>query len=227
MRHDFDLDDLLANTGTCHFALPRFADADKATFVFHKNIDHITWGFLSVLSKSPVTLAQTQAILNGQAVENLSIEALLQVKQYGEAAKELIRQLQTRTFDINISNVLRLHALVTGRDHCFDPIDDIDDEGLVLLKERFTDTKDRAIALFAYMARKRLFEKGNLRTASLMMNGCLMQAGFWPITIPQHHSPEFRALLQAYVDTGDATPVRIFFSRIVPELYPDPGITIE
>ena len=74
--------------GCFDFQIPRFDEAEKAVFVFKKNLAEITWNCMRTLENNPSTLPQTQTILKGQSVSGLSINDLLQVKNYGDGAKE-------------------------------------------------------------------------------------------------------------------------------------------
>ena len=65
------------------FQIPYFGDTEKVVFVFKKNLAEITWNCMSTLENNPSTLPQTQTILKGQSVSGLSIDDLLQVKNYG------------------------------------------------------------------------------------------------------------------------------------------------
>ena len=64
------------------FQIPYFGDTEKVVFVFKKNLAEITWNCMSTLENNPSTLPQTQTILKGQSVSGLSIDDLLQVKNY-------------------------------------------------------------------------------------------------------------------------------------------------
>ena len=80
------------NKGSFDFNIPFIADSKKATMIFKKNLASITWNCMSTLEKNPTTLPQTQTILKGQSVSGVSIFDLMQVKNYGDGAKELVRQ---------------------------------------------------------------------------------------------------------------------------------------
>lgn len=73
------------------------------------------------------------------------------------------------------------------------------------------------------MARTQFFFDGNKRTASLMMNGCLMLNGYWPITVLNRESVEFYEKLGQFYETGNADNMMAFFARTVKTQYPDPS----
>ena len=82
--------------GRVGFDLSSVAEGEKSLFVFQKNLPAITWNWMRTLEQNPATLPQTQTILKGQSVAGLSIDDLLQVKHYGDGAKELIRLLREK-----------------------------------------------------------------------------------------------------------------------------------
>ncbi len=55
--------------------------------------------------------------------------------------------------------------------------------GFNYLTKEIKSPAERAIATFLFMARTQPFYDANKRTASLMMNGCLMKDGYFPITV--------------------------------------------
>ena len=76
------------------------------------------------------------------------------------------------------------------------------------------------MALFLFMSRSQFFCDANLRTSSLMMNGCLMQNGYWPITVFNRDSEEFHEKLGRFYETGNANEMMDFFARMMVDIYP-------
>ena len=87
------------------------------------------------------------------------------------------------------------------------------------LNTEVKDPKEQAIAVFLFMARSQFFFDANKRTATLMMNGCLMLNGYWPITVLNQESTEFHQRLGQFYETGDANEMMAFFARSVKKLY--------
>lgn len=98
------------------FQIPYFGDTEKVVFVFKKNLAKITWNCMSTLENNPSTLPQTQTILKGQSVSGLSIDDLLQVKNYGDGSRELIRLLLNKEFDLTEQCACAIHRLVGFKD---------------------------------------------------------------------------------------------------------------
>ena len=241
MEHEF-LNGMFWDLGCFDFQIPRFDEAEIAVFVFKKNLAEITWNCMRTLENNPSTLPQTQTILKGQSVSGLSINDLLQVKNYGDGAKELVRLLLSGEFDLSKQCACSIHRFVGFKDALewgmfrytdigihgvdyrppsSDSLNTIADQGFEFLQTRVADPKERAVALFLFMSRSQFFFDANKRTASLMMNGCLMQNGYWPITVLNRDSEEFHDKLGRFYETGDANEMMAFFARIVKDLYPE------
>lgn len=211
------------------FRIPYFGDTAKAVYVFKANLEEITWHFLRTLENNPSTLPQTATILNGQSVSGISIDDLLQVKNYGDGAKELIRLLRAGEFDLTEQCACAIHRFVGRTDAregdvnlispTFGSLSTLAKEGFEFLKTKVVDPKERAVALFLFMARSRFFFDANKRTSSLMMNGCLMQNGYWPITVLNRDSEEFHEKLGRFYETGNANEMMDFFARMVVDIY--------
>lgn len=69
---------------------------------------------------------------------------------------------------------------------------------------------ERAVAYFCMGARRQFYFDGNKRTARLMMNGQLMQAGFDAISIPFNRRLEFNQHLIVLYKDAEATPLMRF-----------------
>ncbi len=76
--------------------------------------------------------------------------------------------------------------------------------GFNFLQHEVANPVERAIGVFLFMARNQPFYDANKRTASLMMNGCLMVNGYFPITVLNQNSEEFHRELGCF--TNPVTP---------------------
>ena len=226
--------------GAFDFDIPFIGDTEKATYIFNQNLVDITWNCLRTLEQNPSTLPQTRTILNGKSVDGLDVNDLLQIKNYGDGAKELVRLLRAGKFRVAIESACDLHRFVGYKDalewgtlrnlntgiHDFEYVPPSYEELPMLAKNGFEflntevkDPKEQAIAVFLFMARSQFFFDANKRTASLMMNGCLMLNGYWPITVLNQESTEFHQRLGQFYETGDANEMMAFFARSVKKLY--------
>ena len=226
--------------GACDFEIPFIGDTEKATYIFTQNLVDITWNCMRTLEQNPSTLPQTRTILNGKSVEGLDVNDLLQVKNYGDGAKELVRLLRAGNFAINIETASALHRYVGYKDALewgvlrnlntgihdveyvppsFEKLPALAESGFKFLTTEVKNPKEQAIAVFLFMARTQFFFDANKRTASLMMNGSLMLNGYWPIMVLNQESVEFHEKLGRFYETGDADEMMAFFFFIVKKLY--------
>ena len=67
------------------------------------------------------------------------------------------------------------------------------------------DVHERAVATFLFGALNQFFFDGNKRTARLMMNGQLLQAGFDAISIPARRKEDFNREMIHFYDSRDGT----------------------
>lgn len=226
--------------GAFDFDIPFIGDTEKATYIFNQNLVDITWNCMRTLEQNPSTLPQTRTILNGKSVEGLDVNDLLQVKNYGDGAKELVRLLRAGEFSIDIETASALHRYVGYKDALewgtlrnlntgihdveyvppsFEKLPMLAKDGFDFLTSEVRDPKEQAIAVFLFMARTQFFFDANKRTASLMMNGCLMLNGYWPITVLNQESVEFHQKLGQFYETGNANDMMAFFEKSVKNIY--------
>ena len=227
---------------TCNqdFQIPYIGDTKKASFIFRKNLASITWNCMASLERNPTTLPQTQTILKGQSVGGVSIFDLMQVKNYGDGAKELLRLLENNQFRLDLKTACAIHQFVGkedalewgvvrnmsvgigGVEYCPPPahqLDEIATTGFSYLENEIKDPRERAVATFLFMSRNQFFFDANKRTASLMMNGVLMKNGYWPIMILNKDSEKFHKLLGQFYESGNANNMMKFFSHSVEKMY--------
>ena len=211
----------------------------NSIFFFNQNLPVITWNWLKILEKNPCSLPQTKAILDGQSIEGLDVIDFLQVKNYGIGAQELVRLLREGEFRVDIESASALHRYVGYKDALewgtlrnlntgihdveyeppsFERLPMLAKDGFEFLTSEVRDPKEQAIALFLFMARTQFFFDANKRTASLMMNGCLMLNGYWPITVLNQESVEFHQKLGQFYETGNANDMMAFFEKSVKSL---------
>ena len=245
LRSDFEiLNGMHWSIGKFDFDIPFIGDTEKATYIFNQNLVDITWNCMRTLEQNPSTLSQTRIILNGKSVEGLDVNDLLQVKNYGDGARELIRLLRSGEFAVDIESACALHRLVGYKDALewgtlrnlntgihdveyvppsFERLPLLAKEGFKFLTSEVKNPKEQAIAVFLFMARTQFFFDANKRTASLMMNGCLMLNGYWPIMVLNQESVEFHQKLGQFSESGNADEMMAFFAKSVKKLYLQSG----
>ncbi len=226
-------------------AIPFFGNPERCVAVFNQNLAAITWNCMSTLEDNPATLPQTETILEGQTVGGLSFHELLQIKNYGDAAKVLGDLIRKNQFALDKKTACFLHKY-TGKEDaltwgefrsgfvavqgikreppCYEQLDSLANEGFAFLNQEISNPKERAIAVFLFMARSQFFYDANKRNASLMMNGVLMSHGYLPITFLNRNSEVFHAKLKEFYETGNADPLFSFFSDLVRGIYSVPNL---
>ena len=241
LKKDFEtLNGMHWSIGAFDFDIPFIGDTEKATYIFNQNLVDITWNCMRTLEQNPSTLPQTRTILNGKSVDGLDVNDLLQVKNYGDGARELVRLLREGEFGVNIGTACALHRFVGFKDALewgtlrnlntgihdveyvppsFEKLPSLAEKGFEFLTSEVKDPKEQAVAVFLFMARTQFFFDANKRTASLMMNGCLMLNGYWPITVLNQESVEFHQKLGQFYESGNADEMMAFFEKTVKKLY--------
>lgn len=233
------LNGIFWDLGNYAFRLPFVGDPKKSCAIFRKNIVEITWNSMRSLENNPTTLPQTATILAGQAVGGISIFDLMQVKNYGDGAKALANLILSDKFNLSVSVTCHLHNYVGKEDALewgvirsrdvsllnisFVPptkdLENIIQNGFQFLQHEVANPVERAIGVFLFMARNQPFYDATKRTASLMMNGCLMANGYFPITVLNQNSEEFHRELGLFYESGDANNMFKFFQKTIQELY--------
>lgn len=98
-------------------------------------------------------------------------------------------------------------------------LENIIQNGFHFLQHEVANPVERAIGVFLFMTRNQPFYDANKRTASLMMNGCLMANGYSPITVLNQNSEEFHRELGSFYESGNANNMFRFFQKTIQELY--------
>ena len=198
--------------------LPHENKPGLALFMFKKNMAGIVWNSLGVFENNPSTLPQTETILQGQSVGGISINELGQIKRFGDGAVKLAASVKSGDFRLDMEFAKQLHAII-GQDEA-NELPALAENGFSFLREQITNPVERAIATFLFMSRTQFFFDCNKRTASLMMNGTLFSAGYYPITVLKETTEEFNEKLRAFYNSGDGTEMFRYFGSVCTTLYP-------
>ena len=200
-------------------------DRDDAVFLLERNKKEFVWNTLTNFEGIPITLAQTEIILDGTSVSNVSISDLLKVKRFGDAVEGMISLIHNDGFAVNKQTVCALHSAI-GKDEIrhdrgmfrtrevglnrvnYKPrdslkLDDLWNEGCRIVNG-IGNTLEKACAMFLFMSRSQFFEDCNKRTALLMANGILINGGLQPFLIPRSDRERFLSTLTDFYETGFA-----------------------
>lgn len=217
----------------------------SAALVLERHLALFASSWMRTLEASPVTLAQTEAILAGGPVEGVDPFDRLQMRNFLEAAEFLIKHVRAGRFRLDLPFACSLHARaaredalawgvlrsgdVTHRGIGFRPPAAADlprvwAEGVAPLGRDEADPRETAARIFLLMARSQFFYDANKRTAALMMNGFLMSRGLSPVIMPASESARFHRELGDYYESGDpARMLRLLAAcmRTLPAASPD------
>ncbi|MCL1848559.1 MAG: Fic family protein [Clostridiales bacterium] len=194
-------------------------------FVAKRNIVDYIWKSAR-LEGLAVTYPDTDAIFNGMSVANVPVVDIIAVNNLKYAWQFLLDNLE---YVIDYPYICHIHQLVGGdtliRDAGFPrkiPVriggtswqPDMPIEAQI--KEQLKDIlsiespTERAIMLTLYLMRKQIFLDGNKRTAMLAGNQIMIASGCGILSVPIEHQQDFRNLLLAYYESGNADALRRF-----------------
>lgn len=202
----------------------RVADTAEAVFLLRKNKKDMVWNTLRNFEGIPITLPQTEVILNGFSVADLSVRDLLKVKHFGDAVDGLCNLVEQGAFALEKSVICALHS-AAAKDEVRDrgmfrrrnvalnrvsyappdalQLDSKWVEGLDVISS-LANPLERACVTFLFMARTQFFEDCNKRTALLTLNGLLMAEGLRPFFMPQSDQAKFILTLSTFYESGMA-----------------------
>ena len=208
-----ELDGVIWDLNELSFETPFPSDRGKSCSFFLQSLATFTWNTLRSFEDNPATLTQTTSILAGLIQEDkfeLSTSTACHLHNY--VGKE-----DALEWGIIRSRVVSLHNI------SFVPptkdLENIIQNGFHFLQHEVANPVERAIGVFLFMTRNQPFYDANKRTASLMMNGCLMANGYSPITVLNQNSEEFHRELGSFYESGNANKMFRFFQKTIQELY--------
>lgn len=222
-----ELDGVIWDLNELSFETPFPSDRGKSCSFFLQSLATFTWNTLRSFEDNPATLTQTTSILAGHSVTEIFD---LQQIEFAESADK---------FELSTSTACHLHNYVGKEDALewgvirsrvvslhnisFVPptkdLENIIQNGFHFLQHEVANPVERAIGVFLFMTRNQPFYDANKRTASLMMNGCLMANGYSPITVLNQNSEEFHRELGSFYESGNANNMFRFFQKTIQELY--------
>ena len=208
-----ELDGVIWDLNELSFETPFPSDRGKSCSFFLQSLATFTWNTLRSFEDNPATLTQTTSILAGLIQEDkfeLSTSTACHLHNY--VGKE-----DALEWGIIRSRVVSLHNI-----SFVPPTKDLKGQnknGFHFLQHEVANPVERAIGVFLFMTRHQPFYDANKRTASLMMNGCLMANGYSPITVLNQNSEEFHRELGSFYESGNANNMFRFFQKTIQELY--------
>lgn len=217
------------------------SNSKMAAFILKKNLAHYVYNTLTLLENNPSTLPQTELILEGYSVQGLSIDDLLQVKHFGDAAKSIIQKIETNSFNESLDTLREIHSLVAKekalewgifRKHQVhiggceyippspNEINEILEKGISEINQ-INNALERGIKAFAFFSKTQPFYDGNKRTAILYMNGVLLKNGFYPLFVPINLKNELNISIHQLYDNNLILPLVETFKKSCEVLWPE------
>lgn len=220
------LDDINAYT----FKTP----ARAARFLW-KNKNHFIWNIMSCFEGITISLPDTETVLNGFAVENVSLRDLLKIRAYGRALESLCLDVRDNIFSPDRYALIELHK-IAAREEIEDielghfRREDVRFRNVSWTPPKFIDLKyywpqveryifdcenpvENGFVIFLALARIQFFTDVNKRTAMLFANGYLMSKCIAPFLIPNEEKINFSKLLASYYENGKADDILRFLGQ--------------
>ena len=215
--------------------VPQFSSKLLALEYFIKNKALFTCNILSCFEGVRISLADTEAVLNGHTVCTAMLNDLLKIHFFGQAITELHNKIHNNLFLIDRCDLIDLHnsidphASESNGNYLFRSIN-------VTLKnvtytppkaqdlryywpqiyDRIVDKKrilENALVIFLQLARTQYFSDANKRTALLFINGILLKNCLYPVIVPGTFRSDFGQLLAKFYEDGEADDLLQFFAR--------------
>lgn len=182
----------------------------------------------AILEGVAITFADTESIIEGGKVNNMTSEDILKIVNL-KHAWEFILNKNVILSDTNFTLLCEINKMVEegfyytagkvrntpvtigGTTWKPDlPIESIIKEELEKIFSKELDDIDRAIELLLYTMKKQIFIDGNKRTAVIYSNHYLISKGKGIIAIPAELTEEFKDLLIPYYEGKDEKQIKKF-----------------
>ena len=185
----------------------------------------------AILEGVATTFADTESIIEGGKVNNMTSEDILKIVNL-KHAWEFILNKNVILVDTNFTLLCEINKIVeegfyysAGKVRNVPvaiggtswkpslPIESIIKEDLEEILKRKLDDVDRAIELLLYTMKKQVFIDGNKRTSVIYSNHYLISKGKGIIAIPAELTEEFKNLLILYYEGKDEKQIRKFIKE--------------
>ena len=185
----------------------------------------------AILEGVATTFADTESIIEGGKVNNMTSEDILKIVNL-KHAWEFILNKNVILSDTNFALLCEINKIVEegfyytagkvrntpvtigGTTWKPDlPIESIIKEDLEEIFNKELNDVDRAIELLLYTMRKQIFIDGNKRTAVIYSNHYLISKGKGIIAIPAELTQEFKDILIPYYEGKDETKIKKFIKE--------------
>lgn len=185
----------------------------------------------AILEGVATTFADTESIIEGGKVNNMTSEDVLKIVNL-KHAWEFILNKNVILSDTNYALLCEINKLVeegfyytAGRVRSVPvtiggtswtpdlPIESIIKEELQKIFSKNIDDIDKAVELLLYIMKKQVFIDGNKRTAVIFSNHYLISKGKGIIAIPAELTEDFKNLLIPYYEGTDESKIKEFIKE--------------
>lgn len=185
----------------------------------------------AILEGVATTFADTESIIEGGKVNNMTSEDVLKIIDL-KHAWEFILNPNVLLTTTNLSLLCQINKFVEegfyytagkirstpvsigGTDWRPElPIESVIKEDLEKILNKDIDIVEKSIELLLYVMRKQIFIDGNKRTAVIFANHYLISKGHGIIVIPSELTEEFKALLLSFYKNKDEIEIRKFLKE--------------
>lgn len=185
----------------------------------------------AILEGVAITFADTENIIEGGKVNNMTPEDILKIVNL-KHAWEFILNKNVILSDTNFALLCEINKMVeegfyysAGRIRNVPvtiggtkwkpelPIESVIKEELKEIFDKKIDDIDRAIELLLYIMKKQIFIDGNKRTSVIYSNHYLISKGKGIIVIPAELTQEFKDLLIPYYEGKDEEQIKKFIKE--------------
>ncbi len=197
------------------------------------------------LEGSPYTFPEVQTLLDGVTVGGHRLEDQRLILNLRAAWEALLGAVLAGQFTLSQDRYCALHRLVAAEEalawgtfrtgsvevagtttYTPPPAETLGErfaQGLAALQE-FAHPVHRAVNFFLFGAYQKCFWAGNRRTARLMMNGVLMQAGLDALSVPARARREFNEAMLRFYDRADGREMGDLLLSYAPDSYRSSGL---
>ncbi len=211
---------------------------EELNLVVARNIDFAKKHLAETIYKQAIlegvatTLSDTENIIEGGKVSNMSSEDILKVIDLKHAWEFIlnknvilsktnysilcmINKLVEEGFYYNAGNLRNVHVNIGGTNWKPDiPIEsDIKDDIENIINNEERDEIDKAIDLLLYVVRKQMFIDGNKRTSVIFSNHYLISKGKGLIVIPIEKIDQYKKLLIDFYETNNNKEIFEFIKK--------------
>lgn len=170
-----------------------------------------------------VTFPQTQTIIDGAVINNVSVDDIQTVLNLRDGYRYLLNNID---IPLDLTYICKINEFVSRNESLswgtlrtgqigvsgtkwIPPVPNAEEvikrlEEIMLIENPI----ERATEYFCYAVKSQLFWDGNKRTSTIVSNKILIENGEGVLTIDEYHAQLFNETLLHYYDTDDKDPLK-------------------